>query len=237
MAVADRAADSGQRVILLDELQRIEIAPLGRHADIALYGQMRRTCRFARRCAGLIAVDLYVVTVVEVPLLRTPRSEIGQLSFRVFDGAAVLVAELLAKLRRADRADLDALAAGHALFCRHMRTVGGGGQVRCIEQLRGTKGVADARRTVTDADDLIRTVQIRDLVNKALFLGALEDLDGLIVCNIMRVLLCLDAVFCHIAECDAEIALDIAGALMTDALLPTAGAHIDGQLVIFLQPV
>ena len=92
---------------------------------------MRRAGRLAGRGAGVVAVDLRVFAVVDVPFIRAPGLIVRQLHLRIFD-LAVFGAELLAQLGGADRADLHALAAGDAFGLVNVRAVGGGGHVRGV---------------------------------------------------------------------------------------------------------
>lgn len=56
-----------------------------------------------------------------------------------------------------------------------MRAVSGCGHIRRVEQLAGAQRVAGADAAVADAVDLVLAVNIRDLVHKAVFLGAFRE--------------------------------------------------------------
>ena len=155
---------------------------------------------------------------------------------RILDGA-FLRAELLAETHSAGRAGLDALAAGNALLGVALSHVGGGGQVRRVEQLTGAQCVADADGAVADTKDLVLTVDVRDLVDIAAILGLLEDLHSLFIGDVVAMVR-LAAVIGKVADADAPLAFHVAGALTADALLLAAGAHghTDVALVL-LQPM
>ena len=198
---------------------------------------MRRAGGLAGRRAGRPGLDAAVlVAVILVPVILAPLGVVRQLVVRILDGA-FLGAELLAEADSAGRAGLDALAAGHALLGVALGHVGGGGQVRRVEQLAGAQCVADADSTVADTKDLVLTVDVRDLVDIAAVLGLLEDLHSLFIGDIAAVVR-LAAVVGKVADADAPLAFHVAGALAADALLLAAGAHghTDVALVL-LQPV
>ena len=174
-AVADKAADGRERVILLDELQRIEITPLSGHLDVALHGDVRGARRLARRRAGLMAVFLVVDFIIFVPHVLAPVVFVGQGLLGIFD-RAVLRTELLAKLGGAGGTYLHALAAGHALLRLDMRTVGRRRHVRRVEQLARAQGEAHTDLAVAQTEDLILTVDVRDLVDVAVVLRTLDNL-------------------------------------------------------------
>ena len=85
-AVAYAAAHSGEWVFLLNQGKGVTVAPLGRHFQIALHGNMRRAGGFARRRAGIVAVDAVVIPVILVPLFRAPFHRVGKLLLRIRDG-------------------------------------------------------------------------------------------------------------------------------------------------------
>ena len=234
---ADAAADGRERVILLDELERVGIAAVARHLDVALDGDVRRAGGLAGRRAGRPSLDAAVlVAVILVPVILAPLGVVRQLVVRILDGA-FLRAELLAEAHSAGRAGLDTLAAGNALLRVALGHVSGGGQVRRVEQLAGAQCVADADSTVADTEDLVLAVDIRDLVDIAAVLGLLEDLHRLFIGDVVAMVR-LAAVVGKVADADTPLAFHVAGALAADALLLAAGAHghTDVALVL-LQPV
>ena len=131
--VADAAADGREGIVLLDERQRLLIFSLRGQLQIALYGDMRRAGRLARRGALVVAVFAVVVAVVGIPVLLAPLEAVRQLVLRIFHGVSVLVAELLAKAYRARRAVFHALAAGDALCAVNLRRIGAAGKIRRVE--------------------------------------------------------------------------------------------------------
>ena len=234
---ADGAADGGEGVILLDQLQRILIAAVACHLDVALDGDVRRAGHLAGGGAGGPGLNAAVfVSVVLVPVIFAPAGVIGQLVAGILDGA-VLGAQLLAQADSAGRAGLHALAAGHALLPIALCHIGGGGQVGRVEQLGGTQRIADADCAVADTEDLVLAVDVGNLVDIAPILGLLKNLHGLFVGNVTAVV-GLPAVVRKVAYADAPFGLNIAGALAPDALLLAAGADGDTDVaLVLLQPV
>ena len=90
---------------------------------------------------------------------------------------------------------------------------------------------------VADADDLVLAVEVCDLVYISRLFGFLKDFHDLFISSVIRVLMGLYKVLSHIADCDTPVILDLAAAFASDPLLPSAGAYIDAELVILLQPV
>ena len=190
----------------------------------------------ARGGTGVVAVYLVIVAVVGIPLFGTPVGGVGKLLLGILHGA-VLGAELLTELRRAGGADLYTLAARHALFLVNMGDISAAGEVGGVIELGGTQGIADAGGTVADGEYLVLTVDVGDLVDIALFLGAAEDVHHLLVCSGIAVLAGLVAVSCTVANGNAPVVGDLAGALAAHALGAAAGADADRIVVVFLQPV
>ena len=142
-AVTDPAADSGQRIVLLDESQCLGITALCCHLQIALNGNMGRTCGLAGSGTGIIAVNTVVITVVLIPHVGTPFHLAGQRMLGIFNLLAVLGAKLLTQLDSTGRTNFHALAAGNAVISFDSCHIGAAGQVGGIEQLGSPKGVAD----------------------------------------------------------------------------------------------
>ena len=234
---ADRAADRGERIVPLDELEGLAVLAVARHLDIALDRDVQRAGRLARRGSRRPGLDDAVfVLVVPVPLVLAPDGIVRQLALGILD-LAVAGAQLLAKAHRACGAYLDALAAGHAVFGVHLRGIRGPGHIRRVEKLGRAQGVADADGAVAQAEDLVFTVDVRDLVDVAALLRLLQDLHGLFVGDVMAHP-GLAAVVGKVADADAPVRFDIAGTLSADALLLAAGAdaHADMPLIL-LEPV
>ena len=234
---ADAAADGRERIIILDELERVGIPAVARHLDVALDGDVRRAGGLAGRRAGRPGLDAAVlVAVILVPVILAPLGVVRQLVVRILDGA-FLGAELLTQADSAGRAGLDALAAGNALLRVTLSHISGGGQIRRIEQLRGAQRIADADSAVADAEDLVLAVDVRDLVDIAAILGLLEDLHRLFIGDVVAMVR-LTAVVSEVTNADAPLAFHIAGALAADALLLAAGAHGHADVaLVLLQPV
>ena len=118
-----------------------------------------------------------------------------------------------------------------------MGAVRASGHIGSIEELGGAQAVAAARRAVADTDDAVRTVQICDLVDIALALGALQDLLYFVSGDVFGVLSGSDEELRDIADADAHVALNIADALATDPLGFAASAYHCTKSVVFVKPV
>ena len=234
--VADRAAHGREWIVLFDQLQCIQVTPLRRHLYVALHRQVRRARGLARRCAGLIAVDLRMVPVIRIPFVAPPLLRIRKKRFRVLD-LAVLRAQLLAQFGRAHRTDFHALSAGHAFLFFHVGPVCGAGHIRRIEKLGRPESVADARRAVADGEDLLLAVDIGNLVHESVPLGPLQDLHHFVQVDIAA-LPCLHKIIRHVPDADAQIPFDLAAPLAAHPLLAAAGAGAHRVFVlVFPEPV
>lgn len=195
------------------------------------------TVALAGGCAGVVAVGgRIVVAIIFVPHLRAPFGLIRQYLFRI-DDRAILRAQLLSELGGARRAYLGTLAAGNAFFRIDVRAVSGSGHVRRVEQLAGAQRIAGADAAVADTEDLILTVNVRDLMYKAVVLGALQDLHDFFA-RCRTGLVGLDGVGHHVADGDAHILFQMAAAFAADPAGTAAGAGADCTLaVVLIQPV
>lgn len=228
---------AGKGFSFFDKLERVHVAAFGNHADIALDGNMRRAVALAGGGAGVIAVGgRIVVSVIFVPHFRAPFGLIRQHLLRI-DDRPLLRTQLLPELGGTRRAHLGALTAGNALFRIDMRAVSGCGHIRRVEQLAGAQRVAGADAAVADAVDLVLAVNIRDLVHKAVFLGALQDLHDLFArCRARFV--GLDGVGRHVTDGNAYVLFQMAAALIAHSAGPAAGAGAERILaVVLIQPV
>ena len=168
--------------------------------------------------------------------MLAPVVVVGQGLLGILDGS-VFGAELLAELRRAGGTYLYALAAGHAVFGVDVRSVSGGGHVRRVEQLARAQGEAGAERAVADGKDLILTVDVRDLVDVAVVLRALQDFHRLFIGNGTAHVVFF-TVFRKLADRDAQLILQLAAAVAGNAHGVAAGAVAHAELsLILLQPV
>ena len=153
------------------------------------------------------------------------------------DHRSVLGAQLLAELGGTGRADLGAFAAGDALLGIDMGTVSGGGHVGRVEQLARSQREAGAERAVADSKDLILAVDVRDLVDIAVVLGALENLHRLIIGD-AAALAGLETVVTKLTDGNTQLVLQLAAALSLNAHRIAAGAVTDTDVpLILLQPV
>ena len=235
-AVADAPADSGEGVLLFNKRQRVAVAALRGHFQVALHGNVRGAGRLAGGRAGVITVDAVLVAVVDGPLVGAPLHGVGQLLLRVGDGA-VLRAELLAQLDRARGAVLHTAPAGHAVLRLDTCYVGRAAHVRRVEQLACAQRIADVDVAVADGKNLVLAVDVRDLVHKAVVLGLLQNLHDLIVGHVMA-LVGLDEVVGHVAHADAPVVGVVAAALAHGGAGHTAAARTGGILaVVLFQPV
>ena len=226
LAVADAAADGGEGVLLLDELQRLEVAALGGELQVA-HGDVRGAGGFAGR--GALGRDILAVrAVLGVPVLRRPLKIVGQLLVLVHDRR--LGAELLTHLNSVVGAVVGALAAGHALGLVDLRDVvalrGGGGVVI----LRHAESQAALRRAVADGEGLA-LVQGGDLVHEAARVGQTHELLGLGHGDRAALAGTVEHV-AHMAHEDAQTLVQIARALAHQAAHAAALAGRDAQVAV-----
>ena len=238
-AVAHTAADSGQRVLALNECQGLVIAALCRKLQIALNGNVRGASRLAGRGAGLVRLDTVIVAVVGRPLGVVPLGGIGQLLARILGhlSAGLFAAELLAELGGTGRAHLNAATAGHALVLLDLGDIGRARQVRRVEQLRGAQSVAHVDVAVADGEDLVLAIDVGDLVHKAVVLGLAQDVVNLVARHIVAAV-GLNHVVGHIAHGNAPIGRVVGAALAHHATARAAAAGAGGILtLVFVEPV
>ena len=118
-----------------------------------------------------------------------------------------------------------------------MGAIGGGGEVRGVEILAGAERKAYAQIAVAKAEDLVLTVDIRYLVDIAVLLGALADMERFFLGDVAS-LAGLYQIVGIVAETNAAVILDFTGALAGDAPCVAAGAVADGELAVLLvEPV
>ena len=198
---------------------------------------MGRASGLTGRRAGVVAVDPVLVPVIRAPLFRAPLDFIRQLLSGIGHRATVLGAQLLTQLHRTGGAILHTTTAGHTLRLVHLGNVRRAGHIGRIKQLRSPQGIANIHIAVADGKDFVLTVNVGDLVHKAVVLGTLQDLQHLIVGHIMA-FVGLYQIVRHIAYADAPVLGIIAAALAQFGAAHTAGAGTGGILaLIFLQPV
>ena len=238
-AVAHAAADSGQRVLALDERQRLVIAALCRKLQIALNGNVRGASRLAGRGAGLVRLDTVIVAVVGRPLGVVPFGGIGQLLARILGhlSAGLFAAELLAELGGTGRAHLNAATAGHALVPLDLGDIGRARQVRRVEQLRGAQGVAHVDVAVANGEDLVLAVDIGDLVHKAVVLGLAQNVADFLARHIVTAV-GLNHIVGHIAHGNAPVGGVVGAALAHHATARAAAAGAGGIFaIVFVEPM
>ena len=184
-------------------------------------------------------LDAVVVAVVGRPLGVVPLGGIGQLLARILGhlSAGLFAAELLAQLGGAGRAHLNAATAGHALVLLDLGDIGRARQVGRVEQLRGAQGVAHVDVAVADGEDFVLTVNVGDLVHKAVVLGLAQDVVNLVAGHVMATI-GLDHVVGHIAHGDAPIGRVVGAALTHHATARAAAAGASGILtLVFVEPM
>ena len=144
------------------------------------------------------------IAVVLVPGILAPVDGIRQDGLRILRERAILLADLLAELHGSCRAGLDTEAAGNAVLRRDLCRIGRAGQVRRIEEHARAQGIADLHIAVADVEDLRLAVDVRDLVDEAVVLCLLDDLERLIGRDVVGTVR-LDRVVSHIADLDAPV--------------------------------
>ena len=176
LLVADPAADRREGQLFADELERLVKAALGGELDIALDRDVRRACRLAGR--GALRHDVRAVDAeVGIVVLARPQRVARRIGRAVLRGRTV--AELHAELHGVELAVFHALAAGHALVLVHLGDVIGADRVRRAEVRGDAQRKARAAAAVADRRRILEAGRDVELVDKAVVLGALEDLIGL----------------------------------------------------------
>ena len=132
---------------------------------------------------------------------------------RILDLVAVLVAELLAQAQGARRADLHAAVAGDAVVLVHLGGVGALGKVPGVVQEGGPQGVADLDVAVADVEDVVFAVDVGGLVDVAVLLRLLQDLQGFFFSDVVGAA-GLHCVVRHVTDLDAPV-VDIVCAAFT----------------------
>ena len=133
-SVADAAADGGEWVLSLDELQCLAVFPFGGFLQIALHGDMRRTGSLARRRACGVAVDAVLVAIILIPFVRPPFLCVGQLLLGI-SLLAVLGAKLLSQTDGSGGTVFHTAAAGYAILRLYFGHIGATAHVGCVEEL------------------------------------------------------------------------------------------------------
>ena len=222
-AVAYASAYCRERVLALDEFEGLGVLAFCRLLQVALNGYMRRAGRLAWRRTARVAVDAVAVAVVLVPHVRAPLGGVRQHLLRVLL-LSVLGAELLSELHGSGRAVLHASAAGDAFLLVHPRDIGASAHVRGVEELRSAQGVAYLDVAVAYRENLALAVDIGDLVDVAIVLGALEYGHGLFVAD-GAATSGLAAVVRHVADGDAPVLVVVGAAFVQLLASVAAGAY------------
>ncbi len=94
---------------------------------------------FARRCTSIIGIrKAHRVAIILIPSVFAPDVVIRERSLRIILARAVFLAELLAEFDGASRARFNAETAGDAVLRIDFRGEGAAGEVRRIEEHRGS---------------------------------------------------------------------------------------------------
>ena len=232
--VADAAADGRERVFFLDEFERVRVAALRGELQVALHGDVRRAGGLARGGAGGHDV-LVVLAVVRVP--RALRMQgLGELDVVRLLCQVLGRAELLAELERVAGAGLHALAAGDALGLVHLGNVVGADRVaRAVHQAHA-QAEAGAGAAVADGRALARLFDVDHVVHEAVFLGALDNFERLLACDLLGAA-GADVVLGALAHLDAHILVEVAAAVADARARCAAGARGHGEAVVLVQIV
>jgi len=232
--VADAAADGRERVFFLDEFERVRVAALRGELQVALHGDVRRAGGLARGGAGGHDV-LVVLAVVRVP--RALRMQgLGELDVVRLLCQVLGRAELLAELERVAGAGLHALAAGDALGLVHLGNVVGADRVaRAVHQAHA-QAEAGAGAAVADGRALARLFDVDHVVHEAVFLGALDNFERLLACDLLGAA-GADVVLGALAHLDAHVLIEVAAAVADARARCAAGARGHGEAVVLVQIV
>lgn len=94
---------------------------------------------------------------------------------RICHLAAILFTKLLSQLHSPCRAELHALAAGHAFGFIHPCHIGRAGHIGRVKKLGGPQGITYVHITVADSKNFVGPVNIGDLMDKAVVLRLSEN--------------------------------------------------------------
>ena len=193
-------------------------------------------CRLARRRTGFVAVDTVVVSVVLVPLVRSPGEVVGKFVFGIFD-FALLCAKFLSEFDCACWAILYAFAASDAFVFFNASDICASRHVGGVEKLGCTQCVADIDVAVADCKNLVFAVDVGDLVNKTVLLCVAENLHCFFIGDIAS-LARFTAVISHIADADTPLFTAVAATFAELGSSVTAGADSDAEVsFVLFEPI
>ena len=233
--IAHTSADGRERIFFLDEFKGVAIASFGRHTEISLHRNMGRAGNFTGSGAGIVALNAVVVLIIPVPVSLTPELVVRKILRRI-GKLAMHGGKLLPQLRRSRRTYLHAATTRHAFFRVHMSHKRRTGKVRRIEQLRGAQSIANVYVTVTDGKDFVLAVNVGDLMDKAVFLGTLANVDNLVVGDIVA-FAGFHAIIGHVAYGNAPVLGIVGTTIAADALGQTTRARRCRISIIFFEPM
>ena len=237
-AVADMPAHRGKRIVLLNERQRVCIPALCRELQVALHRNMGRTGALAGSGSGFMGLDPVVVPVIPVPVILAPGFVRGKQRLGILDSLPVFPAQLLSQAESAGRTYFHTSSAGNTFILIDMCCIRAARHIRGIEKLRGSQRITDVDVAVADGKDLVLSVYIRDLVNKAVLLSLAQDLKRFLPRDVAPALACLHDIVCHIPDGNTPVMKIISAALLIGHPAAPAGTGGGGILpVILIQPV
>ena len=156
---------------------------------------------------------------------------------RIFNFASVFFAEFLTKLNSPGRAILNASSASNTFICLNTGNISRAGKIRGVKKLTRSERVADVHVAVTDGKNLVLAVNIRNLVNKSVVLGVLQDFHDFFAGNVMTAF-SLHEIISHIANANAPIFRVVGTAFIKSASAQTARARRSRVFsVVFVEPV
>ena len=236
--IADTAADSRERILRTNEPRSLLILPFLCLGKICLDRNMGRARRLAGGGSRRIGVmHTGRITVVFIPCILAPLDRIRKHRLRIGLFTAILMAQLLSKLNSTRRTAFNTKTAGNTLGRIRLRRKGAAGKIRRIKQHAGTQRIADLHITVADIEDMLRTIDIGNLVNEAVILCFLQNIQRLFRRNIMGAA-GFDGVIRHVANLNAPVIRIIAAAFAQHRAGITAGTDSGRKMtLIFLQPV
>ena len=235
-AGTDVAADGGEGIFLLDELQRLEILALARFFQITLYGDVCRTVRLAGGGAGLRDDVFALGEKIRLPV-RFAEEDLVVRNHGLRDPDGIFLTELLPELHGVLRTDLHAAAAGDAVGGVDLGDVVRAGEAGRLGVPAGLERHAGVPLTVADEEREVRAVDVRQLMDGAPALGLQDDLLRLRAGDAAG-FSGADAALGILAQIDAAVKFQIRRALADHAAQLAAFAGRDADAVSGLvQPV
>ena len=165
-------ADRRERIFFLDQFQGVFIFAQRRKSDVALNGDMGRTCRFARRSTALESI-LSVFAIIDVPLVFAPNGIANGVVFLCFNRS--FRTYLLTESDGVGRTVFDALSACDAVLLIDFGMVVASFGIRTIEHCRDADCKARASAAVAYCRRFARPFEVGHLVHQAVFFRFFEN--------------------------------------------------------------